>query len=197
MMEFTWDSRQGVEQQSNNNPHNNNAQTCIQPTKLTIKNCDDVICFLDYFRVLVCKEHRTAIINVDKHLLQYHALPAALRQPLVKHYSQYETVQPKAIKLPEQPANLINALRLLLEGLQCKACRYITTNSNKLCMHCKKEHKQAQTRDKSLLYNTIKVQSFFCTSRLQKYFRVNQDKVEDAETVDKSRDLRGVLLSLN
>jgi len=127
MMKFTWDSRQGVEERSNNNPRNNNSQTRTQPGKLTIENCDDVICFLEYFRVLVCKEHRTAIINVDKHLLQHHALPAALRRPLVEHYSQYETVQPKAIELPEQPTNPIDALGPPLEGLQCKACRYITT----------------------------------------------------------------------
>jgi hypothetical protein len=60
-------------------------------------------------------------------------------------------------------------------------------------MHCKKEHKQSWTGDKSILYNTVKVQSFFRTSRLQKYFRVNWDKVEDAETLDKERRLKARL----
>jgi hypothetical protein len=192
-MEFTWDSRHDAEQQSNNNYYNNSAQTRTQPAKLTVKNCDDVICFLDQFRVLVCKEHRTAIINVDKHLSQHHALPAALRRPLVEHYSQYETVNPTAIELPEQPADPIDALGPPLEGLQCKACGYITTNSNKLRMHCKKEHKQAWTGDKSILYDTLKVQSFFRTSGLQRYFRVNWDEVEDAETLDEERKLEGRL----
>jgi hypothetical protein len=192
-MEFTWDSRQDAERQSHNNYHNNSAQTRTQPAKLTVKNCDNVICFLDQFRILVCKEHRTAIINVDKHLLQHHALPAALRRPLVEHYSQYETVNPTAIELPEQPADPIDALGPPLEGLQCKACGYITTNSNKLRMHCKKEHKQAWTGDKSILYDTLKVQSFFRTSGLQRYFRVNWDEVEDAETLDEERKLEGRL----
>jgi len=39
--------------------------------------------------------------------------------------------------------------------------------------HCKKNHQQAWVGEKSLLYKTVKVQSFFRTRGLQKYFVVN------------------------
>ena len=148
-MELTWDSREYAEDRRDDAQHNSNhqyrvsAQSRSRPAMLTVDNCDNVIRFLNNFSVLVCKEHRTAIINVDKHLLQHHALPAAVRRPLVKHYSQYEIVDPKSVKLPEQPADPINALGPPLDGLQCKTCSYITTNSDKIRIHCKKKHEQA------------------------------------------------------
>jgi hypothetical protein len=116
-----------------------------------------------------------------------------LRRLIVKYYKQYETVNPKEIELPEQPAELIDTLRPPLEGLQCKTCRHITTNSNKLRMHCKKKHEQSWTGDKSLLYDTVKVQSFFRTSGLQKYFVVDLGGIEDSKNVDDERRLEGRL----
>jgi hypothetical protein len=57
-------------------------------------------------------------------------------------------------------------------------------------MHCKKKHEQSWTGDKSLLYDTVKVQSFFRTSRLQKYFVVNLGGIEDSKNVDDERRLK-------
>jgi hypothetical protein len=51
-------------------------------------------------------------------------------------------------------------------------------------MHCKKHHQQAWTGDKSLLYNTVKVQSFFRTGGLQKYFVVQVAEAQNAEDVN-------------
>ena len=42
-------------------------------------------------------------------------------------------------------------------------------------MHCKKNYQQAWTCNKSLLYDNVKVQSFFRTGGLQKYFVVATD----------------------
>ena len=48
-------------------------------------------------------------------------------------------------------------------------------------MHCKKNHQQAWVGEKSLLYKTVKVQSFFRTGGLQKYFVVDLADVGDVE----------------
>jgi hypothetical protein len=50
--------------------------------------------------------------------------------------------------------------------------------------HCKNFYKQAWTRDKSALCDTIKVQSFFSTARLQKYFIVKYNALANAENLD-------------
>jgi hypothetical protein len=60
-------------------------------------------------------------------------------------------------------------------------------------MHYKKKHKQLWTGDKSLLYDTVKVQSFFRTSGLQKYFVVDLGGIEDSKNVDNERRLEGRL----
>jgi hypothetical protein len=51
-------------------------------------------------------------------------------------------------------------------------------------MHCKKAYQQAWTGDKSLLYNTIKVQSFYRTGGLQRYFVVNLAVARNAQNDD-------------
>ncbi|KAL1640171.1 hypothetical protein SLS61_010262, partial [Didymella pomorum] len=60
-----------------------------------------------------------------------------------------------------------------LDGLQCETCSFITVNKDAMRMYCKKTHQQAWVGEKSLLYKTVKVQSFFRTGGLQKYFIVN------------------------
>lgn len=52
-------------------------------------------------------------------------------------------------------------------------CSWITINKDKMRRHCKKNHQQAWIGEKSLLYKSVKVQSFFRTRGLQKYFIVN------------------------
>jgi hypothetical protein len=84
--------------------------------------------------------------------------------------------------LPQDSLSVLQSHRLSVRGtirigkpftgLQCKACGYITINTNALRKHCKKDHQQAWTGDKSLLYNTLSVQTFFRSGALQKYFRV-------------------------
>jgi hypothetical protein len=60
-------------------------------------------------------------------------------------------------------------------------------------MHCKKKHEQSWIGNKSLLYDTVKVQSFFRISGLQKYFVINLGGIEDSENVDNERRLKGRL----
>ena len=43
------------------------------------------------------------------------------------------------VALPDEPAQPIDKLRELLDGLQCKTCSFITVNKDIMRMHCKKK----------------------------------------------------------
>jgi hypothetical protein len=91
--------------------------------------------------VLVCKQHCTGIINLDRHLQEQHRTPIALRQQVVDYFSQFSTVDPSTIELPEQPALPVEELRAPLDSIKCKACSFITINKGNMKTHCKKSHK--------------------------------------------------------
>ena len=50
---------------------------------------------------------------------------------------------------------------------------FITVSKDMLQKHCKKEHRRAWKGETSTLYNKVKVQTFFCTGGLQRYFLVD------------------------
>jgi hypothetical protein len=182
-MELGWDGRASTPQ-SVTNTTSSSKHRRKRGLQISFDNCDDVLCFLQEFRVLVCKEHYTAVVNLNTHLLQHHSVPAATRKQVVERFSRFAPVDPAEIELPDEPAQPIEALGKPLDGLQCTTCRFITINKDTIRMHCKKHHQQAWTGDKSLLYNTVKVQSFFRTGGLQKYFVVQEAEAQDVRDVD-------------
>jgi hypothetical protein len=93
--------------------------------------------------VLVCKQHCTAVVNLNTHLREQHATPAKLRKRIIEYFSRHNMAELKDVKLLEQPADLIEELGLLLHGLKCKICDFITVNINVMRTHCKKNHEQA------------------------------------------------------
>jgi superfamily II DNA helicase RecQ len=157
------------------------------PKKISRDNCDTFFCFLREFGVLVCKQHRTGIINLDRHLREQHGTPIALRRQVVDYFSQFSTVDPSAIKLPEQPASLVQELGAPLDGMKCKACSFITVSIGNMKTHCKKSHELSWTGEKSALYDSVKVQSFFSSGGLQKYFIVGLDAAENGEKLDQDQ----------
>jgi hypothetical protein len=84
---------------------------------MSLDNCSDTLCFLADFGVLVCKQHCTGVVNLDKHLLEQHATPATVRKEIVQHFAQYQRSNPRTIQLPNQPADPIEELGMPLEGL--------------------------------------------------------------------------------
>jgi hypothetical protein len=120
-------------------------------------------------------------VSLDAHLRKYHAASATLRRQILERFSQFETVAPSAIELPDEPAQPIEELGKPLNGAQCETCSWITINKDEMRRHCKKNHQQAWIGEKSLLYKTVKVQSFFRAGGLQKYFIVNLVDAGNAE----------------
>lgn len=81
-------------------------------------------------------------------------------------------VNPGKIKLPEEPVKAIEQLGKPFTRLQCRICQYIVIDKDKLRRGCKKPHRLARVGDKSQLYSMVKVQTFFRTGGLQRYFKV-------------------------
>jgi hypothetical protein len=134
--------------------------------------------------VLVCKQHRTGIINLDRHLQEQHRTPIALQQQVVDYFLQFSTVDPSTIELPEQPALPVEELGAPLDGMKCKACSFITINKGNMKTHCKKSHKLSWSREESTLYDSVKVQTFFSRGGLQKYFIVDLEEDENGGKLD-------------
>jgi hypothetical protein len=141
-------------------------------SQVSLSNCASIICFMQAYSVLVYKQHHIAIVNLDKHLSRYHNVPASARKHIVDCSSRLKALDPAEVKLPDEPAEAIKELGKPLTGLQCKTCAYITISKEQVRMHCKKDHQQAWESDTSQMYSTVRVQSFFRTGGLQKYFRV-------------------------
>jgi hypothetical protein len=91
--------------------------------------------------VLVYRQHCIGIINLDRHLQEQHRTPIALQQQVVDYLLQFSAVDPSTIKLPEQPASLVQELRALLDSMKCKVCSFITINRRNIKTHCKKSHR--------------------------------------------------------
>jgi superfamily II DNA or RNA helicase len=183
-MEFTWDSRSALVQQHQEHQDRTNDNARKGPPRVSIDNCDEIFCFLGDYGVLVCRQHRTAVINLEKHLRQQHAVSLQQRRQIVQHFNELALVSPDAVELPEEPATPFDELGQPLDGLQCRTCRWRTTNANRMRMHCKKNHQQSWTGDKSVLYEFVKVQTFFSSGGLQKYFLVNLDVAENGQRLD-------------
>jgi hypothetical protein len=90
------------------------------------------------------------------------------------------------MKLPEPPVDPVEELGSPLDGLRCKTCDYVTINANALRIHCKKKHEQSWTGDKSVLYQSVKVQTFFSSGGLQRYFIVELDGVGNGQDLDQN-----------
>jgi hypothetical protein len=177
-----WDSRVPASQ---NAESNNSSPPARSTTLISLENCDDVLCFLEDFGVLVCKEHCSGVVNLNRHLLEQHKTPVNVREEIVQRFSHYKRRDPKDVQLPEQPADLVEELGAPLDGFSCKMCLFLTVNRNAMRMHLKKNHHQAWKGEKSALFSSVKVQTFFRSGGLQKYFLVDVGVAENAENTEK------------
>lgn len=118
-------------------------------SQVSLSNCSEMFCFLKDYGVLVCKQHRTGIVNLDEHFSQNHSVPDSTRKQVVDCLKRLKLVDPAKIKLPEEPERP-------LTGLQCKDCGFVTINENQIHMHCREYHCLHWKSDKALLYNPIK-----------------------------------------
>jgi superfamily II DNA helicase RecQ len=182
-----WDSRVPASQNTENSSSSPPARST---TLVSVDNCNDVFCFLEDFGVLVCKEHCSGVVNLNRHLLEQHKTPVNVREEIVQRFAHYKRKDPKDIQLPEQPADPIEELGAPLDGFCCKMCLFLTVNINAMRMHLKKNHEQAWKGEKSTLFDSVKVQTFFRSGGLQKYFLVDLGVGENGEKLDQNEIVR-------
>jgi hypothetical protein len=116
--------------------------------------------------------------------LEQHGTPATLRKEIVRRFAYHKMTDPRAVKLPEQPANPIEELGTPLVGLCCKTRSFLTVNLNVMRIHSKKPNQQAWKGKVSELFRSVKVQTFFSSGGLQKYFIVRSGVAENGQDSD-------------
>jgi hypothetical protein len=63
------------------------------------------------YGVMVCKQHHTAIVNHDRHLSQYHNVPALPRRQIVDCSCRLEALDLAEVKLTDERAEAVEELR--------------------------------------------------------------------------------------
>lgn len=176
-MEIRWHARPAEHSSTTQVLQNISKRQKIRNNKSTLNasNADKCFRYLHTYKVLVCLEHATGIQNLDSHLRDYHAVPAKERMTIVKKYSWVVIERADQVCLPASMGQPIQELGHPVNGLQCTEadCDYISVNKGVFRKHCKKEHGLRWIGDTSELYMNVKVQTFFRTGGLQRYFVVH------------------------
>ena len=166
-------------------------------TAVTLENVQEQLLYLDRYRVLVCKEHFTGIQNVDVHLRTQHAaVSSAERKAVVDYCRRWPVTAPQDMELPPPLSAPIKELGKPQDAFQCQhncgcSSSFVTVSKDMLQKHCKKEHRQPWKGDTSTLYKRVKVQTFFRTGGLQRYFVVRAADSSNALAV--SREVADVV----
>lgn len=94
----------------------------------------DILVWLPEYQVLVCRQHKTAVQNLNTHLCRQHSLPVTEKKQLLKEFKEKNSLPPDEIRLPAAGSAVIAELGEPLEGLQCvqTGCDYTTININEL-----------------------------------------------------------------
>jgi hypothetical protein len=184
-MEFSWVARPSAAQASRTTTAAATARRPHNPA-VTTQAIEDTICYLREYNVIVCKQHATAIQNLDAHIRQQHAITSQVRKQIVERYSGYGWIRdPQEIKLPAPLGPLIAELGEPLDGFQCAEveCDFLTINLDELRKHRKSAHRLAWNRKDSAAYQEVKVQTFFRGRALRRYFVVNAANVDSTLSV--------------
>jgi hypothetical protein len=51
--------------------------------------------------VLVCRQHRTGIVNLDRHLREQYGTPIVVRRLVIEYFAQFSAVEPSIVELLE------------------------------------------------------------------------------------------------
>lgn len=96
-------------------------------------------------------------------------------------FSYLDLDAPDEVRLPSPMGLPIAELGEPLNGFQCadEGCGFMTTSGRVFKTHCREAHKISWTGDTSRLYAAVKVQTFFRTGGMQRYFIVNVQEGSD------------------
>lgn len=139
-MEFCWNARI-LDTQTSIQQTESNIQ--VQNASL-LQSVENILCFLEKYSVIICRQHKTAVQNLSVHLQKHHTISSKLRREIIESYRDKHVKSPHEIELPGPLGQPIQELGTPLDGFRCveDTCDYITVNEDKLRVHVKKLHQQ-------------------------------------------------------
>ena len=152
-----------------------------------LEDVDKHFCYLRRYGVLFCKDHSTGVLNLSLHLRRFHSITSKQRIAITQHFydQNYPITPAQDIALPAALSPPIEELGLPLDGLACKqdGCSFLTISMDALRIHAKKQHSIAWKGNTAALYTTgIKVQTFFKSGGLQRYFIVDAGQIRSSSS---------------
>jgi hypothetical protein len=155
---------------------------------------EEQIVYLPAYHVLVCKEHATAVQNIDTHLRVQHAVPPKRRAQIATVFRQHGWAQqPEDVTLPAPLGPPIPELGPPLDGLHCaeEDCDFLTVHQDALRKHRKRKHNASWNAKDGVGYTAVKVQTFFQKHALRRYFVVHASN--DISQPSSTREEAGVV----
>jgi hypothetical protein len=69
-------------------------------TPLLFEHVDKHFCYLRRYAVLVCKEHRTGVLNLSVHLHRSHRVTSKQKTAIMQHFYRHPITLAQDISLP-------------------------------------------------------------------------------------------------
>jgi superfamily II DNA or RNA helicase len=193
-MEFVWNA-QTTEKAAGTRRRRKAASTRI--SEITVENADEHFCYIQEFKVLICRKHNTAVQSLEKHLRTKHSVTVAERRAITEKYSTLWIKKPEEVALPPSIRHPFQVLGTPLDAFQCEYndCTHITKNFSLLKAHCYRRHNISWLGDTETLFKKVKVQTFFNAGGLQRYFVVHALEESRASVSDGEKAEVDTLLS--
>lgn len=120
--------------------------------------------------------------------MRKHNVPKKERLVIVEHYKRLWIKRPEDVKPPPPLGPPIEELGEPLNGFQCHGendCRSLTISRDELRKHCNRVHKLAWRKEETEgLFSQVKVQTFFNTGGLRRYFTVRASEQPEDQDAD-------------
>jgi hypothetical protein len=124
------------------------------------------------YSVLVFKQYLTAIVNRNKHLSWYYNVPASAWRQIVDCFGWLNVLDPAEVKLLDEPAEAKKSLENRWLGYNAGHASLLPSAKIRYVCTVKRIISRLGGALATQLYGTVKMQGFFRTGWLQKYFRI-------------------------
>lgn len=141
--------------------------------------------YLPKYEVIVCKEHKTGVQNLDTHLRDHHKTPSKHRKNIIARFENLRVKRPGEITLPPLGCGPIVELGEPLFGFRCTEanCGFLTISITGLQIHRNTIHKLPWMKaERRLYYQEVRVQTFFRTGGQERYFIVEAEDAARQQT---------------
>ena len=145
---------------------------------ITKYNIYNLLQYLLHFKVIVYRDY-SSIRNQSKHLQVFYSIDIVRYKVLARKYRQVEVLKPINVLLLLLFELPFEVLRELLDAFLYKEEKYrvISTSRTRIRQYYNKEHDQKYSKEAKEYQTLVKVQTFFFTSSLQRYYIVRSLRI--------------------